>query len=92
MRLIVERERERDAFTPDEYWRIGGVFTNDLGAAGDIAQRFGALLAQRDEKGKPPTKDAQQQFLSSNSSLRLNLPAGRARNSARTTRKFRWKW
>jgi len=73
VRLIVERERERDAFVPDEYWRIGSVFTSDLGAAGDIAQRFAALLAKRDEKGKPPTKDVQQQFLSDNSSFRAEL-------------------
>ncbi len=73
VRLIVERERERDAFIPDEYWRIGGVFTNDLNAAGDIAGRFAAMLAHRDEKGKPPTKDAQQHFLSENSSFKAEL-------------------
>src|SRR5438105_1031245 len=27
VRLVVEREREIDAFVPDEYWKIGGVFT-----------------------------------------------------------------
>ena len=27
VRLVVEREREIEAFTPDEYWRIGGIFT-----------------------------------------------------------------
>jgi DNA topoisomerase I len=69
VRLIVERERERDAFIPDEYWRIGGTFTNDLAASGDIADRFADLLAQRDTKGKPPTKDTQQRFLSDNSAF-----------------------
>ncbi|MBT3201658.1 MAG: type I DNA topoisomerase [Phycisphaerales bacterium] len=73
VRLIVERERERDAFMPDEYWRIGGVFTNNLDAAGDVASRWSALLAQRDAKGKPPTKDIQQTFLSDNSSFRAEL-------------------
>lgn len=29
MRLIVERERERNAFKTDEYWTIDGVFTHD---------------------------------------------------------------
>ena len=73
VRLIVERERQRDAFMPEEYWRIGGAFTTDLNAAGDIAQRFGALLAQRDAKGKPPTKDAQQHFLSDNGAFTAEL-------------------
>src|SRR5215203_1683223 len=27
VRLIVEREREIDAFVPSEYWTIGGIFT-----------------------------------------------------------------
>src|SRR5204863_1025236 len=27
VRLVVEREREIEAFTPDEYWTIGSIFT-----------------------------------------------------------------
>ncbi len=27
VRLIVEREREIEAFTPEEHWKIGGIFT-----------------------------------------------------------------
>ena len=73
VRLIVERQRERDAFVPEEYWRIGGAFTTDLDASGDIAARFAALLARRDEKGRPPTRDAQQHFLSDNSAFTAEL-------------------
>jgi len=73
VRLIVERQRERDAFMPEEYWRIGGAFTTDLDASDDIAARFAALLAQRDEQGRPLTKDAQQQFLSDNSAFTAEL-------------------
>jgi len=73
VRLIVERERERDAFLAEEYWRIGGAFTTDLDASGDIAGRFAALLARRDKKGHPPTKDAQQHFLSENSAFTAEL-------------------
>src|SRR4051812_42757162 len=29
VRLVVEREREIEAFTPEEYWKIGGIFTTD---------------------------------------------------------------
>jgi DNA topoisomerase-1 len=38
VRLVVEREREIEAFVPAEYWKIGGIFTADgtdcLGLAG----------------------------------------------------------
>jgi len=30
VRLIVEREREIEAFIPEEYWKIAGVFTTNL--------------------------------------------------------------
>src|SRR5207302_7923479 len=29
VRLVVEREREIEAFVPAEYWKIGGIFTAD---------------------------------------------------------------
>ncbi len=32
VRLVVEREREIEAFTPAEYWKIGGIFTSDSDA------------------------------------------------------------
>src|SRR5271170_2077228 len=30
VRLVVERERAIEAFVPDEYWKIGGIFTADV--------------------------------------------------------------
>src|SRR5688500_5491879 len=33
VRLVVEREREIEAFVPQEYWKIAGVFTAAPGAA-----------------------------------------------------------
>src|SRR3954447_23926067 len=35
VRLIVEREREIDAFTPAEYWKIAGIFCAGESAAAD---------------------------------------------------------
>src|SRR5436190_17409112 len=32
VRLVVEREREIDAFVPSEHWKIGGIFTADSDA------------------------------------------------------------
>ena len=33
VRLLVQREREIEAFTPQEYWKVTGYFTTDLGDA-----------------------------------------------------------
>src|SRR5215212_8674325 len=37
VRLIVEREREIEAFLPQEYWKIGGVFSADQKMAPKLA-------------------------------------------------------
>ena len=34
VRLVVEREREIEAFVPAEYWKIGGIFTAEGGESG----------------------------------------------------------
>src|SRR5438045_4037997 len=34
VRLVVEREREIEAFSPAEYWKIGGIFSAQGGAEG----------------------------------------------------------
>jgi DNA topoisomerase I len=44
VRLIVEREREIQAFNADEYWKITGTFT------GDAKTKFDALLSRVDDK------------------------------------------
>ena len=73
VRLIVEREREIDAFMPEEYWKIGGVFTPDCQAAGDLARDWQAFLARKDEKGNPPTRDEEQRFLTQRNAFRAEL-------------------
>ena len=77
VRLIVERERDIEAFDPEEYWRIGGIFTTRMKAAPDIAERWWKFCAKQDEKGRPPTQEARQYFL--------------AGLSAFTTQLVRWK-
>jgi DNA topoisomerase-1 len=39
-RLIVEREREIEAFIPDEYWRIHGYFTTDIENVSVLSQKW----------------------------------------------------
>lgn len=73
VRLIVEREREIDAFVPEEYWKIGAVFTPDLAAAGELTRQWRAFRAQTNEKGNGPSRDAQQEFLSQRRAFRAEL-------------------
>jgi DNA topoisomerase I len=44
VRLIVERERAIDAFTPEEYWKIAGVFTANASGAGALAGKWTDFL------------------------------------------------
>ena len=46
VRLIVEREREIEAFVPDEYWKIAGVFTAETDPDGcrKLAARWNDFL------------------------------------------------
>lgn len=73
VRLIVERQREIDAFVPEEYWKIGGIFTPDCRAADDLALRWAEFLARKDSKGAPPTQAKQQEFLSAGGAFRAEL-------------------
>ncbi len=73
VRLIVERERAIDAFVPEEYWRIGAVFTPEIAAAPDLARQWRAFIDQRDDRGKGPTREARQQFLADRGAFRAEL-------------------
>ncbi len=73
VRLVVEREREIDAFIPEEYWKIGSIFTAELAAAAGIGAEWTRFMAQRDEKGSGPTLVQQQEFLASRQAFRAEL-------------------
>jgi DNA topoisomerase-1 len=77
VRLIVDREREIDEFLTEEYWRLAAVFTTDGAPADPLAQQWSALLAQHDEKGAGPTRDAQQDFLTQHRAFRAELASWR---------------
>ncbi len=53
VRLVVEREREIDAFIPAEYWSIGGIFTAAVDAASDLAGKWRHLIVN----GEPSKAD-----------------------------------
>lgn len=69
VRLIVEREREREAFHPEEYWEINAELRRresaDIRAEGDPrASAFKAKLAEREgEKIKIGSKEAAGQIV-----------------------------
>ena len=67
-RLVVEREREIEAFIPDEFWRIGGLFATEVGKADDISKKWDAWINEEDR-----TIKAQNQWLSEHKCLRSEL-------------------
>ena len=40
VRLVVEREREIEAFVPSEYWTIGGIFTAAVRRQDELMQKW----------------------------------------------------
>jgi DNA topoisomerase-1 len=44
VRLVVEREREIEAFVPSEYWTIGGIFTAAVKTAGELTKQWHAFM------------------------------------------------
>jgi len=73
VRLIVERQREIDAFEPQEYWKIAAVFTPDFSRAAPLADSWARLLQSTDPKGAGPTRDTQQKFLAEHNAFRAEL-------------------
>jgi DNA topoisomerase-1 len=55
VRLVVEREREVEAFVPDEYWKVIGYFTTDLDSANSLGEQWRNWLTQIPEKRKGRT-------------------------------------
>jgi hypothetical protein len=44
VRLVVEREREIDAFVPAEYWTIGGIFTVNEALCAKLSENWSDFL------------------------------------------------
>src|SRR5690606_3834667 len=57
VRLVVEREREIEAFVPEEVRRIAGVFTTDLEHADDLARSWAFFLGEADPDKQRTVKD-----------------------------------
>jgi DNA topoisomerase-1 len=73
VRLIVEREREIEAFVPDEYWKVTAHLALDPKTSPKLAKAWTKLLATRDEKNKPPTLKARNAWLAEHKGLKTEL-------------------
>ncbi len=71
-RLVVEREREIEAFIPDEYWQIAGFFTPDLKQAGELGEAWRKYLDVDEMTNERTIKD-QNTWLSEAGCLRADL-------------------
>jgi DNA topoisomerase I len=73
VRLIVEREREIQAFLPDEIWKIDAQLTPEVAASPRLREEWNKFLASRDEKEKAPTLKSQNAWLAERKAVRAEL-------------------
>jgi DNA topoisomerase-1 len=73
VRLIVEREREIDAFVPDESWKIGASLALEADKAGALGKAWAKVLATTDDKGKGPTVKSKNAWLAEHRAIRAEL-------------------
>jgi DNA topoisomerase I len=73
VRLIVAREREIQAFVPDEYWKVTAHLSLDPAVASELGAKWGELLATRDEKNKGPTLKVRNAWLAEHGGIKAEL-------------------
>lgn len=71
-RLVVEREREIDAFVPDEYWKVTGTFATDLDKTGKLAGQWRTFISETPED-KPRTVKDKLEWLSTHECIQAEL-------------------
>ena len=69
VRIVVEREREIQAFVPEEYWRISGIFSASSDAS--FAEKYQEFLDGHQDK--PPTAAQKSQWLTQHQGLETQL-------------------
>ena len=73
VRLVVEREREIDAFVPDESWSVDVRLALDPKQREKLAALWPEFLARRDDKNKGPTLKMQNAWMAEHSGLKTEL-------------------
>ena len=73
VRLVVEREREIQAFVPDENWKVSARMSLDPNQASGLISAWTEFMSQLDERGNNPTIKAQNKWLSEHDAIRAEL-------------------
>ncbi len=73
VRLVVDREREIDAFVPDENWKVTGRFAINPKDASGLGAAWSGFIREKDEKGNTPTIKAQNVWLAEKKGLKAEL-------------------
>ena len=73
VRLVVEREREIQAFVPDESWDVAVRLALNPDDAATLAQAWPEFMAQRDDRNRQPAIKRQNAWLGERSSLATSL-------------------
>lgn len=71
-RLVVEREREIDAFIPDEYWKITGLFTPEMARAAGLGDDWRKFVNVGEDENDRTVKD-QNAWLSDHGCIKAEL-------------------
>jgi DNA topoisomerase-1 len=71
VRLVVEREREIQAFIPEEYWKIGGIFTTAGSMCRDLSNRWVDFLTNTGNGER--TKLEREKWLSEHDAFQAEL-------------------
>ncbi len=71
-RLVVDREREIEAFRPDERWSIA-VRTASPGTAASLVGEWSTFMARRDERGKGPIGREQSAWMSDHQAIECDV-------------------
>ncbi len=71
-RLVVEREREIEAFIPDEYWKVTGFFTPSVSDAAKLGEQWRGFFYTPDDQNDRTVKE-QNAWLSERGVMRAEL-------------------
>ncbi|MEM7627031.1 MAG: type I DNA topoisomerase [Planctomycetota bacterium] len=71
-RLVVEREREIDAFIPDEYWKITGLFTPEMVEAAGLGDGWRKFINVGEDENDRTIKE-QNAWLSDHGCIKAEL-------------------
>ena len=71
VKIIVEREREIQAFEPQEYWLIPAVFTTDLKS--DYTKQWLDFVTVKNDSDKPPIINEQNKWLADHNAFKADI-------------------